>query len=389
MNSEIHPEEEGQVVSFYQKPNELLQVLIKNPFFSGPDDEIGERTLSSWVLNESKYKKIKNTKKSDILILISRLSDDGLLLRKKYGARTLVKPTRKYYLLKAGKPIIDLRRDEKRPPLIHKPDPVVKPELKKVSIPIEKGTFISEPAFDISCFEALLKKIDQYHGRDKELIVIFPAFLHLACKILNDRYTDWHSKIMISSALGYFVLEDDITPDHLEFGYSDDLYLLTYVLREIKKHVSPRLLEDNWDYEEDILKLIENTFQNLSIVVDNDSCEILHKVGLLKFKELNLEEYSGSYHHRIAKLAREKRELLGITAYLSKKLFHTTTSPHDIETIKKQLEQYGDYDEVQRLIYLSTADHRIGNELKEENNSFEENLEEQSRRERLRILLED
>ena len=63
---------------------------------------------------------------------------------------------------------------------------------------------------------------------------------------MNDKYADWHTKILVSSALGYFVLENDVIVDNAEFGYLDDLYILCYTLREIERHVSPSLLDNNW-----------------------------------------------------------------------------------------------------------------------------------------------
>ena len=39
------------------------------------------------------------------------------------------------------------------------------------------------------------------------------------------KFTDWHTKMMISSAIAYFVLEEDVIPDHTENGYIDDLFI--------------------------------------------------------------------------------------------------------------------------------------------------------------------
>lgn len=374
--------------SFYHRPNDLLRVLLKNPFISQPEDELGEKALAAWVLREYKFKTGKDVTKLEIKLLIGRLSKDGIFLRKQYGERVLIKPTRNYFLLKAGKPLIHRENEAPAPLKCAGQLPLSK---KSLSFSRQSGDKENCDAYigDLSCYDVLIQRIRQYQGRDKDLIEIFPAFLDLACKILNDRFTDWHSKILISSALGYFILEHDVMPDNEEFGYSDDLYILTYALREIKKHVSPRLLEENWAYEGDILELIEDTFKNLSIVVESDTCDILHKIGLLKFKELNLEEYSGSYQHRVAKLAREKRELLGITAYLLKQLYNVSSVPRDIQKVKEQLQTYGDYDEIQRLIALSNAGHHIEVSRTIQDDTCDDDFEERSRQERLRALLDD
>lgn len=78
-----------------------------------------------------------------------------------------------------------------------------------------------------------------------------PIFFKLLCDILNDKFTDWHTKMMISSAIAYFVLEKDVIPDQEEDGYIDDLFIVSSVLKEIKES-SPELIDENWLYEEDI-----------------------------------------------------------------------------------------------------------------------------------------
>jgi len=378
--------DDGTGSTFYQQPSDLLRALLSNPYINQPDDELGERTLVSWTQKEFRIKTGKTVPKLEVKLLLDRLSRDGIFLRKQYGERVLLKPLRNYLLLKAGKPLVH-REPEAPVPLHDASEPLGREATPEVTR--DTGDIDQASLGDLSCFRVLVHRVKHYQGRDRELIQVFPAFLDLACKILNDRFTDWHSKILISSALGYFVLENDVVPDHEEFGYCDDLYILTYALREIKKHVSPQLLEENWAYEGDVLALIEETFQSLSIVVDSDTCDILHKVGLVKFKELNLEEYSGSYQQRIAKLAREKRDLLGISAYLLKQLYKVSSVPRDLQMIKEQLEKYGDYDEIHRLIALSNAGHQIQVGVTAQTEFSDDDYEERSRQERLRALLSD
>jgi len=217
----------------------------------------------------------------------------------------------------------------------------------------------------------------------------FPQFFNLACNILNDKYTDWHTKLLISSALGYFILEEDVIPDNTEFGYLDDLYILCYVLREIKRHVSPSLLEENWDYSENVHDLIEEVYQDTYVVIQDFACEILHKVGLRKFKQFDLEEYSGTYPEKIAKLAQEKRELIALSAYLIKIVYNTNFDGQSLKKLKNYLMQYGDYTEIARLIELSNRDYETERASDTSLESFEAKLENELHQARLRALLED
>jgi uncharacterized membrane protein YkvA (DUF1232 family) len=380
--------------------SELLSVLLQNPYLSRPEDEIGETALVKWTEREYKSRTGTTIKKQEIYGLITKLILDGIFIGKRYGQRMLLKPTHNYYLLKAGQPMIQKKRAKTQVSLfandgndlfVRKTESSKVNETENVSANTDEMSLLSQspPNNDTSYNCLLIEKIRNYNGPDKDLVRHFPAFFNLACNILNDKYTDWHTKILISSALGYFILEDDVISDNTEFGYLDDLYILCYALREIKRHVSPSLLDDNWEYSENVHELIEETYRDTYIVVQNDACEILHKVGLRKFKDLELEEYSGTYPQKIAKLAQEKRELMALAAYLIKTIYRTNVDGRNLKKIKDFLVQYGDYTEIARLIELSNRDYTTEEAVNTSIESFEANLEKELQQARLKALLED
>ncbi|WP_214019432.1 YkvA family protein [Methanoculleus sp.] len=378
----------------------LLSILLENPFLSHPEDEIGETALVKWITKEYKSQTGTTINKQDIYGLITKLMLEGALLGKRYGQRLLLKPTRNYYLLKNGQPMVRKKRAKTQVSLFTDDgsylvvsDSVVSQENKtdttSKSLDDERSQCHAPIQDNQSYYSLLLEKISHYSGPDKELVKYFPSFFNLACNILNDKYTDWHTKILISSALGYFVLEEDVIQDSTEYGYLDDLYILCYVLREIERHVSPSLLEDNWEYSEDVHELIEKVYRDTYTVIQDYACEILHRVGLRKFKELELEEYSGTYPHKIAKLAQEKRELMALTAYLIKMIYNSKIDGRSFKKIKDFLLQYGDYTEIARLIELSNRDYAIEETANTSVESFKADLERQLQQARLKALLDD
>ena len=379
---------------------ELLSVLLQNPYLTRPGDEIGETALIKWVERECKSHAGTVVKKEDILGLITKLILEGVFTGKRYGKKMLLKPTHNYYLLKSGQPMVPLKREKTQVSLFADSDDhsfIEKNRLLEASeigdTPLHADEGFGERKLSQGATapysRSLLEIIRHYDGPDKGLVKYLPAFFNLACNILNDRYTDWHTKILISSALGYFVLEEDVIPNHTEFGYLDDLYLLVYALRETKRHVSPSLLEDNWGYSENIHDLIEEVYHDTYTVIQDYACEILHKVGLRKFKELELEEYSGTYPQKIAKLAQEKRELIALTAYLIKLIYRTNLKGRELKRIKDFLMQYGDYTEIARLIELSNRDYSTETALEPDMESFEVDLERELQQARLNALLDD
>ena len=240
----------------------------------------------------------------------------------------------------------------------------------------------------ISFLEFLTKNIECYEGPNKEIQRYCPIFFELLSNILNDKFVDWHTKVMISATLGYFVLEEDVICDTEKNGYIDDLYLVTYVLNEIKNSQSPEIIIRNWSGKENIIRLINDVFIETSQIVGPLSKKILQKVGLYKFSLLSLEEYSGEYPKRYAKVSREKRELIGLLAYIIQKVQGDDLYRSNYEKIKKHVENDENFDEIQRIIEISRLYHKIEVESIENPDDFVKLLEQRMREARFSALKE-
>jgi len=385
----------------------LLSILIQNPYFSQVGDEIGETTLINWIKHECRNHPTQanlTISKEEIHGLITKLIFEEVLSGRMYGQKMLLSPTQNYFLLKKGKPIVK-REAKTHMSLFEDNHNHLEIQNTKNNASNDSGasdeppntneTLISTqlPQNHNMFYHQLVEYISNYDGQDKDVVKYLPGIFKLSCNILNDKYSDWHTKVLISSALGYCVLGEDVILDRTEFGYLDDLYILCYALREIKRYAPPSLFYDNWQGQEDIdiYELIEEIYRDAYIVVQDYACEILHKVGLRKFIELNLEEYEGTYHQKISKLAREKRELLALTAYLVKIVYHTNVDGRSLKKIKNFLARYGDYTEIKRLIELSNRDYevKLNNTTTSSIEDFEVELERKLHQARLRALLED
>ena len=63
--------------------------------------------------------------------------------------------------------------------------------------------------------------------------------------VMKDPLTPQGDRLKIIGALGYFILPLDIIPDWIPVvGYTDDLAVLTWVLYEIAKNVTPQVKEN-------------------------------------------------------------------------------------------------------------------------------------------------
>jgi len=369
----------------YVSSDEIQKLILNNPFIKRMGNDVTEKSLLKWVTKESMSKFEKRAKKRDVLGSITKFLFDGIFVQKEKGRTTILKPTKKYFVLKDGGLIEDSPINSNFS---------ISHNINETEDQFFSACDVESEALAISNFECtnmefhdiLVSKMNNDNGRHKEITKYSPLFFDLLCNILNYKFTDWHTKILISSALGYFVLDDDIIPDHDEDGYVDDLFIVCYVLKEIKNNISSTLIEDNWYYDGDVLQLIDEIYNQSYDVVEDNVCAILQKVGLHKFKTLELEEYSGEYPHKISKLGHEKRELLALLAFLIKQMYHVNMNNKKTETIKKFLQQYGDYQEINRLIELSMTNHEIQMINDENVDDFESELEEELRQARLDAL---
>lgn len=208
---------------------ELLSVLLQNPYLLRPEDEIGQTALVKWVEREYKSSTGTTVKKQEVYGLITKLILNHVFVGKRYGQRLLLKPTHNYYLLKNGQQIVRKKTDRAQVSLFKNDGDCSFVRNIESHGDNKTRTFTVDhdgiptasqfpPGSNISYKALLLDKIRHYDGPDKDLVKYLPAFFNLACNILNDRYTDWHTKILISSVLGYFILEDDVIADNTEFG---------------------------------------------------------------------------------------------------------------------------------------------------------------------------
>lgn len=321
---------------------------------------------------------------SKILDAIKKLYHDGAFSHKTIDNHVLLMATDQFFKLRENKARSKPGKIQTR----HMADHSVI-TIEEAPLVEEKTSFIHEyqNKHNFEYYDILIQNVKNYEGPNKKLQMNCPIFFKLLCDILKDKFTDWHTKMMISSAIAYFVLEDDVIPDNRENGFIDDLFIVSFVLKDIKDN-SPELIDENWLFEEDIFTIIDEVYLQTSEILGDLTYEVLRKVGLHKFRSLDLEEYSGNYPQKLAKIASEKRELLGIVVFLLNKLHDTKLKTTTVEQIKNIVQECGESDEINRLIELAKINHLYGIRTKPEvEDNFEDLLECRLKEARLNALL--
>ena len=114
-----------------------------------------------------------------------------------------------------------------------------------------------------------------------------------------------------------------------------------------------------------VTKEVRKELKSIGRMDENYSTLILRLVGLKKYVSLDLNEYNGEYPKKVARLAKEKRELLGLLSFVVSKIYNTQRI-RELDKIKEFLHEHEDYDEIERIITIA----------KERKNEWESNNQE-------------
>jgi len=174
-------------------------------------------------------------------------------------------------------------------------------------------------------YYSLLKSTIKQENRNWSLLRYLPELYKLECNIVSDKKVGWYSKIIINCSLAYFVLESDVIPDREIDGYMDDLFLATYVLKEIRDNVSKNIILDNIiglnvpQDAEGFLSLIYDIYTQTSELLGDKCQEILKLVGLNNFNSLNIL-FNQKKEPKLSRLKTKRRLLYAMVAVKIKKL---------------------------------------------------------------------
>jgi uncharacterized membrane protein YkvA (DUF1232 family) len=263
--------------------NDQLQfILQQNPFLLKENDEVERYKIINWIesyINENE--KIERYSERDLLSLLSKLVNDGVLFECLHNNQIFLGATSRYISLKNG--LLFVEYDGKNYLIIDKND-------KSQLCPNTNNQRIKRINFqnNLTFYEWYISSFNSSQNIDNPLTKHLPQFLNLLCNLLTHKDTDVKIKILCSLALSYLVIEDDYYPDSQPNGYLDDMFIITYALKQVMDK-NPDILKKNWAFNEDILILIYNLYDELHKIVEKDMYRILMVVGMDQYSLYNIE----------------------------------------------------------------------------------------------------
>lgn len=129
-------------------------------------------------------------------------------------------------------------------------------------------------------YDTLLENLDNYNGEYESFINYGPNLFKLLCDLLNADI-DFSLRLPVCGAIAYYVTPDDVISEQTygPYGYIDDIYLASYVLKMVADKHGYDFLQENSNFEvEPIVKECE--MKSLEILNKNEVESIIAYIGL-------------------------------------------------------------------------------------------------------------
>ncbi|MBQ8017228.1 MAG: DUF1232 domain-containing protein [Methanobrevibacter sp.] len=129
-------------------------------------------------------------------------------------------------------------------------------------------------------YDTLIENLETYTGEYESFIDYGPNLFKLLCDLLNSD-VDRSLKLPICGAIAYYVTPDDIISEQVygPYGYIDDIYLSSHVLKMVASHHGYEFLQQYFDDEiESIIKECEK--KSLEILSEDEIRSIVEYIGL-------------------------------------------------------------------------------------------------------------
>lgn len=109
-------------------------------------------------------------------------------------------------------------------------------------------------------------------GKTAEFLLLVPDVFILLWRLTSDSRVNGKDKVLLGSAVAYYVMPFDLIPEALigPAGYLDDLVFGVYVLNKILGNVDASIVREHWSGSEDVLDSIQRVLNAAESLVGTD-----------------------------------------------------------------------------------------------------------------------
>ncbi|HEX9460042.1 MAG TPA: DUF1232 domain-containing protein [Thermoanaerobaculia bacterium] len=109
-------------------------------------------------------------------------------------------------------------------------------------------------------------------GRTAEFLLLVPDVFILLWRLTTDSRVNRKDKILLGSAVAYYVMPFDLIPEAIvgPIGYLDDLVFGVYVLNKVLGSVDASIVREHWSGSEDVLDSIQRVLNAAESLIGKD-----------------------------------------------------------------------------------------------------------------------
>src|SRR5947209_6688851 len=109
-----------------------------------------------------------------------------------------------------------------------------------------------------SAMQRYIDKKGPVVGKTAEFLLLVPDIFILLWRLTTDARVTSKNKVLLGSAIAYFIFPFDIIPEAIvgPMGFLDDLVFGVYVLNAMLGDTDPAILREHWSGSEDVLSAI-------------------------------------------------------------------------------------------------------------------------------------
>jgi uncharacterized membrane protein YkvA (DUF1232 family) len=117
-------------------------------------------------------------------------------------------------------------------------------------------------------------------GKAADFLLLVPDVFILLWRLLRDNRVSGKNKVLLGSAVAYYVFPFDLIPEAIvgPIGYLDDLIFGVYVLNRMMIDTDAAILREHWSGSEDVLQMIQRVMAAADELVSKQVIDRIKKL---------------------------------------------------------------------------------------------------------------
>jgi uncharacterized membrane protein YkvA (DUF1232 family) len=117
-------------------------------------------------------------------------------------------------------------------------------------------------------------------GKAAEYLLLVPDVFILLWRLTTDSRVSSKDKLLLGSAVVYFVSPFDLIPEAIvgPIGYLDDLVFGVFVLNKLLGSIDASIIREHWSGGEDVLQVIQRVIKSADSLIGKDLVAKIRKM---------------------------------------------------------------------------------------------------------------